>query len=100
MFEVDIAQSKQLLIQAESLAEEKNIRKLSKKIFDERVLFHNQLDRYELYLDQKSSTNEIMELTRLENLIDRMLHKGLYNKEIEVYEYAIKMRHMIEAWER
>ncbi|MFX0123503.1 MAG: tetratricopeptide repeat protein [Candidatus Hodarchaeota archaeon] len=100
LFELKIEQAKKLLVQAESLAEEKKIIKLSRKVSAERDLFNDQLEIYEQFMDQKPSMTEMLELTRLDKLVNRMLHKKLYDKEIEIFEYAGKMRRLVEAMER
>ena len=49
--------------------------------------------------EQKLSIKERINLTQLEDLLDRMLHKRFYQKQEEIMEYAVEAQQLVEKWE-
>jgi len=97
LLELDIKGAQQLLSQAELIAEEKGLGKLSSKIIKERKLSSTIIEKVEKLIDRKPSFNEIIEETKLEELFDQMLKKRIYRKEGEVLEYAVQARALVQT---
>ena len=60
-----------------------------KTISNEYNLLLSQLNRWETIIGQKPAINEIIELTQLDNLIERMIHKRVVRDEEEIRHYAV-----------
>ncbi|MFX1516979.1 MAG: tetratricopeptide repeat protein [Promethearchaeota archaeon] len=97
LLELDVKGAQQLLSQAELIAEEKGLGKLTSKIDKEKKLSSAFIEKLEELIDQKPSFNEIIEETKLEDLFDQMLKKRIYRKEEEVLEYAVQARALVQT---
>ncbi|MFW9994235.1 MAG: hypothetical protein ACFFD4_19480, partial [Candidatus Odinarchaeota archaeon] len=100
MLELDITSAQELLKQAQEIAEEKGLRLLEIAITQERNLLVEQLNRWEDIFDQKPSVGEIIELTQLYDLVERMVHKRLFYDEEDINNYAKKAQRMLVKWEK
>ncbi|MFW9905498.1 MAG: hypothetical protein ACFFFH_14245 [Candidatus Thorarchaeota archaeon] len=54
----------------------------------------------EQIFEQKPSVKDVIELTQLGDLIDRMINKRIYRKEEEVLDYATKAKEILSKWEK
>ncbi|MHA2214916.1 MAG: tetratricopeptide repeat protein [Candidatus Hodarchaeales archaeon] len=97
LLEMKPIESSHLLSQAELIAEEKGLGKLSKKIYKEREITEALLVRFEKLADEKPSMTEIIEVTQLESLFDKMLKKRVYRKQEEVLEYASEALSLVQS---
>ena len=95
--ELDVKGAHKLLSQAELIAEEKGLGKLSLKIEKEKELSSALVEKVKKLIDKKPSINEIIELTKLEDLFEQMLKKRIYRKEEEVLEYAVQARALVQT---
>ena len=98
LLELDVDRSQRLLTKASTLAEEKGLRKLAMEISREYESFIGQISRWERIVEQKPSMEEVIELTQLGDLIDRMITRRIYRKEEEIIDYAVKAREILRKW--
>lgn len=97
LLELDISGSQNLLSQAELIAEEKGLGKLSKKITQEKDLSSALIENIEKLIDKQPSISEIIELTKLEDFFEQMLNKRIYSKDAEILEYAVQARALVQT---
>ncbi len=100
LLEFDLKQSQELLTQAEMIAYEKGLKKLSTKISSERDILLSQFNKWEKVLEQKPSVSEIIELTQIEEMVERMIQKKLDSEEEEIMQYAVASRRLVDMWEK
>lgn len=100
LLEFDLKQSQALLTQAEMIAYEKGLKKLSTKISSERDILLSQFNKWEKVLEQKPSVSEIIELTQIEEMVERMIQKKLDSEEEEIMQYAVASRRLVDMWEK
>ncbi len=100
LLEFDIKRSQELLTQAEIIANEKGFKKLLNKILSERDILLIQFKKWENVLEQKPSVSEIIELTQIEEMVERMIQKKLDSSDEEVMQYAVESRRLVEMWEK
>ncbi|UCE12633.1 MAG: tetratricopeptide repeat protein, partial [Candidatus Heimdallarchaeota archaeon] len=100
LMELNVEQALQLLNQTEQLANEKKLSQLIKTISIERDLLTTQLTKWEEIIDKKPSVSERIQLTQLNTLLERMLHREQYHNEKEIMKYAEEARQLVEAWEK
>ncbi|MFX0014384.1 MAG: tetratricopeptide repeat protein [Promethearchaeota archaeon] len=100
LLEFDLERSQELLTQAELIANEKGLTKLLNKISSERDILLNQFNKWEHVLDQKPSVSEIIELTQIEAMVERMIQKKLDTSDEEVMQYAIESRRLVDMWDK
>ncbi|MFX0124335.1 MAG: hypothetical protein ACFFAE_11905, partial [Candidatus Hodarchaeota archaeon] len=98
LLELDIDRSQKLLRQALTFTEEKGLKRLAIEISREYTIFMKQISRWEQIIDQKPSMEEVIELTQLGDLIDRMINKRIYRKEEEIMDYAAKAKELLRKW--
>ena len=96
LMELDLEKAQKLLTKADQIAGEKKFVQLTKTISIERVLLSSQFSKWERIISQNPSIKERIELTQLNTLLERMLHKK-YDEQ-EVYKYAEEARQLVEAW--
>jgi tetratricopeptide (TPR) repeat protein len=98
LLEFDLDRSQRLLTRAETIAREKGFIKLSTNISSERVILLNQFNKWEQILEKKPSVSEIIELTQIEGMLERMIQKKLDITEEKTMEYAIEARRLVDMW--
>ncbi|MHA2074916.1 MAG: tetratricopeptide repeat protein [Candidatus Hodarchaeales archaeon] len=98
LLEFDLDRSQRLLTRAETIAREKGFIKLSTNISSERVILLNQFNKWEQILEKKPSVSEIIELTQIEGMLERMIQKKLDVTEERTMEYAIEARRLVDVW--
>jgi tetratricopeptide (TPR) repeat protein/predicted amidohydrolase len=75
LVELDVDQARILLAQAHVIAEEKGLEKLAQAVAEERELLQSQLKKWESIVQQQPSAQEMIDLTQLDALLDRMIRK-------------------------
>lgn len=100
LLELDLPKAQDLLDQALLLSNEKNLGKLKAIITVEQESLQKQLSKWEQILAQQPSMNEILELTQLDTLIERMINKKLYQREEEIFQYAEEAKRLLTTWEK
>lgn len=75
LVELDVDQARILLSQAHVIAEEKGLDKLARAVAEERELLQSQLKKWESIVQQQPSAQEMIDLTQLDALLDRMIRK-------------------------
>ena len=100
LLELDIQQSQNLLDQAKILAEENELQQLHTKILDEQFFLHEQSRKWQRLEGKKLSIKDRINLIQLEDLIDRMIHKRIFQKEEEILDYAAEASALVEKWEK
>ncbi|MFX0210637.1 MAG: hypothetical protein ACFFDT_31950, partial [Candidatus Hodarchaeota archaeon] len=100
LLEFDIKRSQELLTQAQMIANEKGLKKLLNKISSEHDILLIQFRKWEKVLEQKPSVSEIIELTQIEEMVERMIQKKLDSSDEEVMQYAVESRRLVEMWEK
>ena len=90
----------QLLNKAKIITEEKGIQQLVEIITIDHDTFLNQLNKWEDIIGQKTTLKEIVKLTQVENLLERMIHKKKYQKKEAVLDYASKARELKIQWQK
>ena len=100
LMELDIQNAQQLLDQAYSLAKSKGLDRLEIMISNDQIVFINQLSKWQRYVDKKPPMQEIIELTQLEDLLERMIQKKLFSSEKEVLDYAAMAKTFVTRQER
>jgi tetratricopeptide (TPR) repeat protein/KaiC/GvpD/RAD55 family RecA-like ATPase len=73
LIELDIGEAKKLLVKAHNLAKEKGLHNLAETVAKERDLLLDQLHKWETVVEQKPSKPEMIELTKLNDLLERMI---------------------------
>ena len=53
--------------------------------------------KFEKLADQQPSMSEIIELTKLEDLFEKMQRKRIYSKEKQILEYALQARTLVQT---
>jgi tetratricopeptide (TPR) repeat protein len=100
LLEFDLERSQELLTEAKIITNEKGLIKLLNKISSEHEILLNQFNKWEKVLEQKPSVSEIIELTQIEEMVERMIQKKLDSSDEEVMHYAVESRRLVEMWER
>ena len=100
LVELDIDQAQQLLTQARTIAETKGLHQIAEMISNEHTSLINQISTWQKFGQLKPSKNEIIELTQLEDLIERMIYTKLQRREEEIIEYAAKAKQLVEKLEK
>jgi tetratricopeptide (TPR) repeat protein len=99
LIELNVETAQSLLKQAESLANGKGYIKLANEISKEYSSLVRQLSKWQKFTEETPTIIEIVELTQIEDLIQRMVSKRIYRKEEDVIDYAVKARTVVEKWQ-
>ncbi|MFX0208089.1 MAG: tetratricopeptide repeat protein [Candidatus Hodarchaeota archaeon] len=86
-----------LISQAELIAEEKGFGTLTQKITDEKTILQSIISKLELLVAKKPSITEVIELTHLESLFEKMLKKSIYRKQEEVLDYVAEAQALVQS---
>ena len=100
LIELDIEKAQSLLKRAENLALGKGLLKLANEISNEYSLLFVQINKWQKFSEKKPVMAEIIELTQIDNLVERMISKRLYRKEEDVLSYAEKARKIVKKFEK
>ncbi len=75
LIELDMGRARKLLTKAHLIAMEKGLHKLARAVVYERDLLQSQLHKWNLLMKENPSRQELIGLTRLDDLLERMIHK-------------------------
>jgi tetratricopeptide (TPR) repeat protein/predicted amidohydrolase len=75
LIELDVKQADNLLTQAHIIAKEKGLNMLARMVMYEHELLQSQLNKWKLIIKQNPSKREMVDLTHLDDLLDRMIRK-------------------------
>lgn len=75
LIELDMGRARKLLTQALSIAEEKGLNLLARVVAQERDSLLSQLKKWELLIKQKPSKQEMVDITHIDVLLERMIQK-------------------------
>jgi tetratricopeptide (TPR) repeat protein/predicted amidohydrolase len=75
LVELDVEQAKELLTKAQNITEEKGLHLLARKVAQEQDLLQSQMQKWERIVQQKPSRQEMIDVTQLDVLLERMIHK-------------------------
>ncbi|MHA2297042.1 MAG: tetratricopeptide repeat protein [Candidatus Hodarchaeales archaeon] len=100
LLELDVDKAQKYLSQAHFTANEKGLRKLAITVSYERDLLLSQVNKWKNIIEQEPSINEITELTQLDDLIERMIHKRVYREVEEIMEYLEVAKQQLSAWRK
>jgi len=90
-------ESNHLISQAELIAEEKGFGTLTQKITNEKTILQSIISKFEMLVAEKPSITEVIELTHLESLFEKMLKKSIYRKQEEVLDYVAEARSLVQS---
>ncbi|MHA1450867.1 MAG: tetratricopeptide repeat protein [Candidatus Hodarchaeales archaeon] len=89
LLELDTDQAQELLVQARLLAIERGLDRLARTIAGEEEVLLSNLSKWKEISDRKPRMQEIIDLTRIDDLINRMIHKKVQRDEEEMKDYAL-----------
>ncbi|MBD3189277.1 MAG: tetratricopeptide repeat protein [Candidatus Heimdallarchaeota archaeon] len=75
LLEFDIRKAQELLTESQQIADEKGLQKIAIKISNEHDALLNQMKKWQELIDKDASLQERIELARIEESLNRMIHK-------------------------
>ncbi len=97
---LDITKAQKLLEKALIIAEEKGLRNLAIKIYNDKASLESQIEEWQFLIKQKASLAERLELTRLEEMMSRVKGEPYEISEEEIKKYArYRERKVVKKWE-
>ncbi|MFX0170670.1 MAG: tetratricopeptide repeat protein [Candidatus Hodarchaeota archaeon] len=75
LIELDVERADELLIQAHNIAEDKGLNILARKVMYEHESIQSQLQKWEIIIKKNPSKREMINITNLDDLLDRMVRK-------------------------
>ncbi|MFX1510994.1 MAG: tetratricopeptide repeat protein [Promethearchaeota archaeon] len=82
LLELDVKKAQQLLSRAQQIAEEKGLVKLAMMASGEYDSLLDQIGKWDTFIEQEVSMKERLQLTQLESMVTKLIHK----KDVEVPE--------------
>ena len=77
LLEMNAEEAQRLYVKAQSIAETKDLNHMARKISDEHDFLISQLDLWKKFTTKLPSIGEILELSRIEDMLSQMLKKGV-----------------------
>ena len=99
LLELDINKAQNLLNVALLNAEDKGLRTLAIKIYSEKTLLETQIEKWKYLIKRKAPLNERLELTRLEELIERVASNHVEVTEDEVNKYRTRAKEIAKPYD-
>lgn len=99
LLELDFVKAQELLDFALLIAEEKGLRNLAVKIFNEKTALEAQVEEWQFLIKQNVPLAKRFELTRLEEMMSRVAGNPFEITEEEVEKYARREKYKRTAWE-
>ncbi|MFX0149821.1 MAG: tetratricopeptide repeat protein [Candidatus Hodarchaeota archaeon] len=106
LIELNIEEADKLLVQAHNIAEEKGLNILARKVIYERENIQSQLQKWETIIKQNPSKREMVNITHLDDLLDRMVRKTvsvlsreekeILDKVVPKQKYVLKYLNLIK----
>lgn len=75
LVQMDMGRASKLLTQAQAIADESGLEKLAETLAQERTLLDSQIQKWDLIVKDNPSTKDLIELTQLDNLLERMIQE-------------------------
>jgi tetratricopeptide (TPR) repeat protein/predicted amidohydrolase len=75
LIELDMGQARKLLAQAHGIAEEKGLNVLAQVVVKERDALQSQMKKWEALIKQKPSKQEMVDITNIDVMLERMIQK-------------------------
>jgi predicted amidohydrolase len=75
LIKLDVERARNLLTQAHIIAKEKDLHILARTVAHERDLLQSQLHKWELIIKQNPSKQELIDITRIDDMLERMIQK-------------------------
>lgn len=75
LLEMDMGRANKLLTQAQAIADETGLEKLAQTLAEERKLLNSQMQKWDLLVKENPSKQELVELTKLDALLERMIQE-------------------------
>ncbi|MHA2496623.1 MAG: tetratricopeptide repeat protein [Candidatus Hodarchaeales archaeon] len=75
LIKLDVERARNLLTQAHIIAKEKDLHILARTVAHERDLLMSQLHKWELIIKQNPSKQELIDITRIDDMLERMIQK-------------------------
>jgi tetratricopeptide (TPR) repeat protein len=100
LLELNLERAQLLLTQASILADERGLVQLAEKAKNEQATLSNQLSQWEKFVEQEPPMSEIIDLTRLDELIERMVQARIYPQEDRISKYVEKAQQVVETLEK
>lgn len=97
LIELDMGQAKKLLLTAHTIAQEKGLDKLSKTLEDEQNQLQSQMERWNLLIKENPSKQELIGLTKLDDLLGTMIQKTVADlmEERGISDTTIKTKYKL-----
>ncbi|MFW9808236.1 MAG: tetratricopeptide repeat protein [Candidatus Thorarchaeota archaeon] len=83
LIEFEVIEARKLMTEAKRLADEKGLQRLSQIVQNEIDTLQNEVKRWESILEVKPSTEEMVNLTNLDDLLSRMVQKTVETLGVE-----------------
>jgi tetratricopeptide (TPR) repeat protein len=105
LIELDMGRASKLLAQALSIAEEKGLNLLTQAVTQERDLLLSQMNKWELIIQEKPSRREMIDVTNIDVLLERMIkktvasvmeEKGISSERIALKKYELVHHNLLE----
>ncbi len=77
LVELDVDQARELLAQADRIAEERGLHMLARMVAHERDLLYFQLAKWQRIVEQRPSRREMIDLTQMDGLLEQMIQKTI-----------------------
>jgi predicted amidohydrolase len=75
LVEMNMGRATKLLTQAQAIAHESGLEKLADTLSEERTFLDSQIQKWDLIVKDNPSTKDLIELTQLDNLLERMIQE-------------------------
>ena len=97
LLELDVKKARQLLNEAQQIAEEKGLGGLALKISNEHDLLLDQMTKWEDFIERNASIRERFELTELADIVTRMIRKKATEIPMSYREEPVMLLIMAES---
>ncbi len=96
LLDLNLKQARDVLLHALKITQERDLQKLGNLITHEIQL----LPKWENIIEQQPKVKEIAELTKIDELINRMIHRKVHRNEKEIKKYVIEAKDLLDLWEK
>ncbi len=100
LIDLDIKRTKELLMTAQLIADERGLIKLASTIKNELELLKSQLNNWEFIIEQKPNVKDISALSLIDDLVQRMIRRKVYLSEREAMDYLTEAKRLLKTWEK
>ncbi|MHA1978843.1 MAG: tetratricopeptide repeat protein [Candidatus Hodarchaeales archaeon] len=101
LMELELEKGIRLLTRAETIAKEKGLKQLEREIFQEKMSLKDPVSSWQSYInsEKKPALKELFRLSKLDELIERMVSERLYRSENQVLQYVQDASQMASLFE-